>query len=74
MIYVQYFHYGTTGKLIPACGDRSVVVLDGRQKLHTWLQDAKNFNGWRRPVYPAFQLWRGRSFTQSQPLTKVLPL
>jgi hypothetical protein len=32
MVYVQYFHKGViSGNDIPACGDRAVVILDGRQ-------------------------------------------
>lgn len=30
MIYAQFWHKGTSGKLIPACGSDSVLIIDGR--------------------------------------------
>ncbi len=75
MVYVQYFHKGVlSGEDIPACGDRAVVVLDGRQNLNTWKQDAVKFNGFRRPIYTAYQIMRGESFTRSMPIGSIVPL
>ena len=75
MVYVQYFHKGVvSGQDIPACGDRAVVVLDGRQTMSTWHQDAVKFNGYRRPAYTAYQLMSGESFTRSEPISSVLSL
>lgn len=75
MVYAQYFNYGVISKeLIEACGDRSVVILDGRQNEYTWHIDAVECNGFRRPKYPAYQLWRGRNFSDSQPISKVVIL
>lgn len=72
MVYVQYFDKSCiSDNLIPACGDRSVVVLDGRNKLETWIQDAIKFNGFRRPKYKAFQIFKGESFTRSNPITEI---
>ncbi len=75
MTYIQYFHKGViTGNLIPACGDRAVVILDSRQSLATWKQDAIKFNGYHRPVYDAYQIMQGASFTRSNPVTEVISL
>lgn len=58
--YVQYLDYSpVTGKLYEPCGDRSVVILDGRRTLPGWIDDALECNGYRRPVYPHFQIMRG---------------
>lgn len=32
MIYAQFYHYDTTGKLAEACGDRSVVIVEQHQQ------------------------------------------
>ena len=75
MVYIQYFHKGAvTGQNIPACGDRAVVILDGRQTLKTWHQDAVRFNGYRREVYTAYQIMHGESFTRSHAISAVVPL
>jgi len=75
MVCIQYFHKGViSGQNIPACGDRAVVVLDGRQTIKTWNQDAVRFNGYRRESYTAYQIMRGESFTRSQPITGIVDL
>lgn len=75
MYYVQYFEKGmVTGKLIEACGDRAVFILDGRNNLKTMINDAIRFNGYRRPVYKAFQIFKGQSFTRSKPITDIISL
>ena len=35
MIYAQFYHYDTTGKLAEACGDRAVVIIDARLRMAT---------------------------------------
>lgn len=74
MRYVQYYHKAclTENLLIPACGDRAVVILDARNSIHTSITDSIKFNGDRRPVYPAFQIMEGVSFTQSRPKTAII--
>lgn len=63
--YVQYLAYSpVTGNLYEPCGDRAVVVLDGRNSLETMVNDAHQFNGFRRPMYPHFKIMRG-DFRQS---------
>lgn len=58
--YIQYLDYSpVTGELYEPCGDRAVVILDGRNTLDTWINDAKVMNGKHRPVYPAFRIMKG---------------
>lgn len=58
--YVQYLDYSpVSGELYEPCGDRAVVILDGRNNLSTWIDDARRYNGYRRPKYPAFRIMRG---------------
>ena len=71
--YVQYFDYDLAGELSPALGDRAVVGLDGRNNLETWHEDAKEFNGFRRPVYVAYQIMRG-DFRKSSPISEIIML
>jgi len=74
MVYVQYFHKDLSGQLVEALGDRSIVILDGRNNLETMKQDAVSFNGVRRPVYDAYQIRKGDSFSRSQPITGIVQL
>ena len=75
MVYVQYFTKSAiSSELIQACGDRSVVILDGRQALCVQREQARNFNGFRRPVYLAYQIFKGETFSRSEPLTEITPL
>jgi hypothetical protein len=63
--YVQYLDYSpVTGNLYEPCGDRAVVILDGRRNLSGWIEDAHECNGFRRPKYPHFQIMSG-DFRQS---------
>jgi hypothetical protein len=58
--YVQYVDYSpVTGSLYEPCGDRSVVILDGRRNLSGWIEDAHAMNGYRRPQYAGFKIMRG---------------
>jgi hypothetical protein len=58
--FIQYFDYSpVTGNLYEPCGDRAVVILDGRNSLETWIKDGHNFNGLRRPKYPHFKVMLG---------------
>ena len=45
--------------LIPACGDRAVIILDGRQKLHTWIMQAFRANESPLRGYPGFEIHKG---------------
>lgn len=58
--YIQYFDVSPiTGKLYEPCGDRAVVILDGRRTLSGWIEAARECNGVRRPTYPHFQIMSG---------------
>lgn len=72
MVYVQYYQTDLSGKLAEACGDRAVVVLDGRNKPETWKADAVKFNGFRRQKYEAYAIFKGESFTRSKAITPVI--
>lgn len=74
MRFVTYFTVDKDGYLQEECGDRHVVILDARNQLFTSIQDAKKFNGFRRPVYDAFQIFQGRNFLDSKPITDIIPL
>lgn len=71
MIYAQFFHPSAVEplKLVPACGDRSVIILDGRRSLtalHAVCMDEEERRGYR-----GYQLMKGESFTRSEPVTGV---
>lgn len=71
--YIQYFNRSPiTGNLIEECGDRALVQLDGRQSVNTWHQAAVNCNGYRRPVYVAYQLLRGRHLIDAKPISEIV--
>lgn len=72
MYYVQYYDNGVvSNQLIEACGDRAVVILDGRNNINTHHQLAVQMNGVRRPKYLAYRLFQGESFTRSRPISKL---
>lgn len=59
--WVQFFQPGaiTRTEMFPVCGDRGVVILDARRSDAGLLEDAKASNGWRRPVYAGYRVYRG---------------
>jgi len=70
--YVQYYHKGVlTGKLTPACGDRAVLILDGRHNLQTLKAEAATMN---RPEYNGFQIFKGELTGRNcRALTEICP-
>lgn len=73
MFYVQFFQRGVmTGKIIEACGDRSVLILDGRQSVNTHHDIAAD--ECRKRGYVAYQLLKGETFTRSTPDTNVIEI
>jgi hypothetical protein len=74
MIFVQYYNKSADNRFIEACGDRAVVILDGRNNVETWHKDAKKFNGYRRPIYAGYRLFEGSSFLDNQPITDIISL
>jgi len=57
--FIQYLDYDLAGKLSEPCGDRAVIVVDGRNSLPTWIELARNNNGIRRPKYAGFAIHMG---------------
>lgn len=74
MHYVEYGEVREDGEFIPACGDRAVFILDGRNSMSTWNEDAVVNNGVRRPHYKAYRICQGESFTRSKPITGTILL
>ena len=58
---IEYLDYDLANNLTKPCGDRSTVVLDGRNSISTMIADAHNFNGFRRPHYPAFRIFKNNN-------------
>ena len=58
--YIQYYQKSAmSNSLVEVCGDRGVVILDGRNSIETWINDGYTFNGNRRPLYDGFKVMRG---------------
>ena len=75
MTYVQYLiPSAVSGKLVETCGDRSTVILDGRNSITTMHDDAIRFNGLNRPIFKAYQLFKGASFLDAKPLSDIISL
>ena len=64
-----YIESAISDRLIPACGDRSVYILDGRNTRDTQKKDAKKWA--RRHGFLAYRICKGESFTRSRALTAV---
>ena len=74
MTFAQYYDHDLAGRLIPALGDRSVVILDGRMRTSSLLQEAKSLNGFRRPKYKAVAICKGKNFYCYQMVTPITSL
>ena len=72
MYFVQYFQPSciNPAKLIEACGDRAVIILDGRNSSQTMLDIAESFG--RQRKYNAYQIYKGESFTRAKPMSAVI--
>ncbi len=70
MIYAQFYQRGViTGNIIEACGDRSVIVLDGRNAPSTLGAIAES--ECKRRGFVAWRIFRGESFTRSAPVSQL---
>lgn len=74
MYYVQFFQRAVwpvgTDKIIEACGDRGVIVLDGRESkntMHEFSERECNKRG-----YVGWQLFKGETFTRSRPISEFI--
>lgn len=63
MIYAQFYHYGLSGNLVEACGDRAVVIIDARLKSRTIGEIAAD--ECKKRGYAAWAIFKGESFTNS---------
>lgn len=70
MTFAEFYHRGVvTGKPIPACGDRSVIILDGRNSTKTHVSIARE--ECRKRGYIGFTLNRGETFVRSHETRKL---
>ena len=68
MYYVQFFQKGAvSGQPIEACGDRSVVILDGRESRYD--HNAIAAYECAKRGYIGWQLFKGETFTRSSPIS-----
>jgi len=74
MYYVQFFQRAVwpegTKKIIEASGDRSVIILDGRESkntMHGFAESECNKRG-----FIGWQLFKGESFTRSIPISELI--
>ncbi len=73
--FVEYYEKRKDGTFYNPCGDRSIVILDGRRSLSNLKLDAIECNGHRRPVYDAFQIFKGDNINRNvRALTNIIPL
>jgi hypothetical protein len=75
MIYAQFWQMSVahqwnnfTSAPIEACGDRAVIILDGRNSMATHREIAKV--ECTKRGYIGYTLHKGESFTRSKPITE----
>lgn len=68
--FAQFFHHSAIdkSKIIEACGDRSVIILDGRISENTMRAIAAE--ECRKRGYVAWQIHRG-NFRESKPISQI---
>lgn len=71
MQFIQFYTRAVTDpkKLIPACGDRAVIIVDGREREMAHHKLAQYFQ--MRRGYEAYRLMKGETFTRAEPTTGV---
>ena len=57
--FIQYLDYDLSKNLTSPCGDRAVIILDGRLSLPNMISIAIKYNGINRPTYPSFEIRKG---------------
>ena len=74
MKYVRFFQKSATTphRLIEACGDRAVVILDGREATRSHHEIARE--ECEKRGYLAYQLHKGDNFLRSQAYSPVISL
>ena len=59
-MFIQYLDYGVGGgSMVEPCGDRSVVIVDGRCSFASAKIIARENNGHCRPKYLGFRIYNG---------------
>jgi hypothetical protein len=71
MIYAEFYHRTSTG-FQAACGDRSVIILDGRTSKAA--QGAIAAAECRKRGYAAWRIFKGESFTRSAAISQLWPV
>jgi hypothetical protein len=70
MYFAQFYHRGVvTGELIEACGDRAVIVLDGRINYRRMGEVAEH--ECTRRGYVAWRVFKGEAFTRCTPVSPL---
>ena len=73
MVYAQFHQRSAIdpAKIVEACGDRSVVILDGREgrAAHAYLAQTEA----KKRGYAAWSLHSGPTFTRSRQISQVQP-
>jgi len=71
MIYVQFYEQ-RNGSLVEPCGSDQVFILDGRNKIETWINDGfERMHKLRhvQPYYCAFRIFKGEKFSNSKQIS-----
>lgn len=71
-MHVQFFHPSALEptELIETCGDRGVIIYDGRMALRDVIADAKEEA--KKRHYPAFVVRRGDSFMRCRDVSPLI--
>lgn len=67
MYYAEFYHDAAGNQ--PGCGDRSVLILDGREALHSqyiYAQDWCVKHNWK-----SFRIMKGESFSRSAAISPL---
>lgn len=71
MIFAEFYNSTPSG-FQPACGDRSVIILDGRWSKIS--QGAIAATECHKRGYAAWRIFKGESFTSAVPISELWPV
>lgn len=71
-IYAEFYRQAADGSLIAACGDRSIIKLDGRSRQATLETIAET--ECRKRGYIGWQLIAGHALRSATPITRIVSL
>jgi hypothetical protein len=78
MYFIEYYRPSAVdpNKAVPATGDRSVVIIDGRERRESWHQYAHEMaTQYGRTSYTHYRIMRGTNLLRGmRSLSGVLPL